>query len=191
MFLSFVGPVELDHESLSVVSCCMMVGGGIDSMVISLFGSNGLLTLPIIGAVVRGRLSPVARLLLSEPALKMPLPQPDRPPPFPLAAPTAVAGRPATAASLARGYSEGMMHCFVRDSEDFVRSASCEGVFVLFLYVPTDPADHCFELPLCCLVRVPLLVYISWWLEVFAPFFEVGQSVFEYDVSADHHTRTV
>ena len=191
MLLSFVGPVDLDHESLSIVSCCMMVGGVIDSMVTLLFCSNGLLALPMIGVVVRGRLSPVARLLLSEPALKMPLPKPDRPPPFPLAAPTAVAGRPATAASLARGYSEGMMHCFIRDGEDFVRSASREGVFVLYLYAPIDPADHCLELPLCCLVRLPLLVYISWWSEVLAPFVEVGRSVFEYDVSADHHTRTV
>ena len=120
MLLSFVGPVDLDHESLSIVSCCMMVGGVIDSMVTLLFGSNGLLALPMIGLAVRGRFSPVAGPLLSEPALKMPLPKPDRPPPFPLDAPIAVAGRPATAASLARGYSEGMMHCFVRDGEDIV-----------------------------------------------------------------------
>ena len=121
----------------------------------------------------------------------MPLPTPDRPPPFPFAALTAVAGRPATAALLASGYLEGMMHCFIRGSEDFVRSASCEGVFVSNSYHPVDPADHLFELPLCCLVWMPLLVDILWWVEVLTPFSEVGWGVIEYDVSADHHTCTV
>jgi hypothetical protein len=116
---------------------------------------------------------------------------PDRPPPFPLVAPAVVVGRPATAALLARSYFEGMMHCFIRDSEDFVRSASCEGAFVLYLHAPIDPADHCLELPFCCLIRLPLLVDVSWWSEVFAPVVEVGGGVFEYDVSADHHTCAV
>jgi hypothetical protein len=84
-----------------------------------------------------------------------------------------------------------MMHCFIRGSEDFVRSASCEGVFVLSFDAEVDPADYFLKLPLCCLIRLPLLVDVSWWSEVFAPIVEVGGGVFEYDVSANHHTCTV
>ena len=83
------------------------------------------------------------------------------------------------------------MHCFIRDGEDFVRSASCEGVPMLLPDAHINPADHCLELPLCCLIRLPLLVDVSWWSEVFAPVVEVGGGVFEYDVSADHYTCTV
>ena len=54
-----------------------------------------------------------------------------------------------------------------------------------------DPADHLLKLPFGCLVWLPLLVDISWWPEVFAPFIEVGGGVFEDDVSANHHTCTV
>ena len=96
-----------------------------------------------------------------------------------------------TAALLARSYFEGMMHCFICDSEYFVRSASCESVIMLLPYAHIDLADHCLELPLCCLIWLPLLLDVSWWSEVLAPIVEVGHSVFEYDVSADHHTCAV
>ena len=62
---------------------------------------------------------------------------------------------------------------------------------MLLPYAHIDLADHCLKLLLCCLVGLPLLVDVSWWPEVFAPFSEVGCSVFEYDVSTDHHACAV
>ena len=62
---------------------------------------------------------------------------------------------------------------------------------MLFVYAPIDPAVHCLELSLCCLIWLPLLVDVSGWSEVFAPVVEVGGGVLEYDVSADHHTCAV